>query len=224
MFLEASSGTGAHVSHFAPAFPTVTFQPSEYVVVNEPNDPATLGRIGLRNGLTVLQTLDSVSSELSNVLPAVALDLSQEFPASIPAQSCDVVFAANVTHISPLACTHGLLLGASKVLKEGGLCFIYGPFKRSGTFVGDGDGNAKFDASLKERNVEWGYRDVEYVQEYGLQQGLELFETIDMPANNFMLCLRKSEGSEGMEEDPFDNLDALRSDAALDGVGGTPGL
>jgi len=30
--LEFSSGTGAHVEHFAPKFPNVTWQPTEYVV------------------------------------------------------------------------------------------------------------------------------------------------------------------------------------------------
>ena len=192
-FLEASSGTGAHVSYFSATFSHITFQPSEYVVLDEPNDPATLGRIGIRDGLTVLQTLDIVNEQLSNVSKAISLDLSKEFPESVTNQTWDVVFAANVTHISPIACTHGLLEGAGRVLKLGGLCFVYGPFKKNGTFTGEGDGNAKFDASLQERNSEWGYREVEYLEKYGNGCGLELVEAVDMPANNFLLCFEKKE-------------------------------
>ena len=192
-FLEASSGTGAHISYLAPAFSHITFQPSEYVVLDEPNDPATLGRIGIRDGLTVLQTLDIVNQHLSNVSESISLDLSKEFPESVNNQNWDIVFAANVTHITPIACTHGLLKGASRVLKIGGQCFVYGPFKKDGNFTGEGDGNARFDASLKERNSEWGYRDVEYLEKYGNECGLELVESVDMPANNLLLCFQKKE-------------------------------
>ena len=192
-FLEAASGTGAHLEHFAPALPHITFQPSEYVVLDEPNDPSTLGRIGLRDGLTVLQTLDTIGcNSFSNVKKAIALDLSAEtFPESISQpNSWDVVFLSNCLHISPLACTHGLLKNAGIVLKPEGLLFVYGPFKLHGLFTGDG-GNEKFDASLRERNSEWGYRDVDYIEKVGCLHGLVLTECIEMPANNFLLVLQK---------------------------------
>ena len=64
-----------------------------------------------------------------------------------------------------------LLSGAGTILKENGHLVVYGPFKIKGAFTGDG-GNEKFDASLKERNPAWGYRDVEYIEEIAEQHGL----------------------------------------------------
>ena len=230
--LEIASGTGAHLELFANTFPGITWQPSEYLV--DSNLPeGDLGRIGTRSD-GILETLDSVGSKFSNVLPAIHLDVSKQFPDSVNNQSWDLVLICNVLHISPIECTHGLLSGAGTILKENGHLVVYGPFKIKGAFTGDG-GNEKFDASLKERNPAWGYRDVEYIEEIAEQHGLVLVETTQMPANNFMLTLRKkvAEKEEGEEEgeeeekvdpdDPFNDIDALRSDAALDGVGNLPG-
>lgn len=53
------------------------------------------------------------------------------------------------------------------------------------------ESNAAFDAALRARNPEWGYRDVADVAALGAAAGLRLVEQRDMPANNFMLVLRK---------------------------------
>ena len=66
---------------------------------------------------------------------------------------------------------------------------IYGPFKRGGAHTSEG--NATFDASLRARNPAWGYRDVEAVDALGSAHGFVTEEVREMPANNFMLIMRR---------------------------------
>ena len=62
-------------------------------------------------------------------------------------------------------CTLGLLAGAAAALAPGGKLIVYGPFKLDGAFIGDdgGAGNRQFDATLRQRNPEFGYRDTREV-------------------------------------------------------------
>jgi pyruvate-formate lyase-activating enzyme len=48
-----------------------------------------------------------------------------------------------------------------------------------------------FDQSLKSRDPSWGVRDLEAVCKAADEQGLELVEKIEMPANNLSLLFRK---------------------------------
>lgn len=64
----------------------------------------------------------------------------------------------------------------------------YGPYRVSGEMV---ESNVKFDESLKSRNSEWGVRDLEAVQSVALTNGLELKETVSMPANNLCVVFEK---------------------------------
>ena len=41
------------------------------------------------------------------------------------------------------------------------------------------------------QNGEWGYRDISEIEEAGARVHLRLAQTIDMPANNHVLLLRK---------------------------------
>jgi len=41
----------------------------------------------------------------------------------------DMVFSANMIHISPYECTEGLFRGSGEVLCPGGRLIVYGPFK-----------------------------------------------------------------------------------------------
>ena len=68
-------------------------------------------------GLSREQVIDQVgSAKFKNVLPAVAVDLSLPSFAAWPevlqnsAGTFSLVFASNVTHITPLACTEGLMI------------------------------------------------------------------------------------------------------------------
>lgn len=50
-----------------------------------------------------------------------------------------------------------------------------------------GESNREFDASLRQRNPRWGYRDVAAVAAAALPHGLALRENRAMPANNQLL-------------------------------------
>ena len=66
---------------------------------------------------------------------------------------------------------------------------VYGPFKLDGAFIGDdgGAGNRQFDATLRQRNPEFGYRDTREVAAAADEVGLKLASTTRMPANNLLL-------------------------------------
>jgi hypothetical protein len=50
------------------------------------------------------------------------------------------------------------------------------------------ESNHAFDKSLRDRNSEWGIRELEEVKQAARKQGLELAETVEMPSNN-LCCL-----------------------------------
>lgn len=55
--------------------------------------------------------------------------------------------------------------------------------------------NEAFDASLRARNPLWGVRDIDKVAEVAGTEGLVLEKAVPMPANNFTLVWRKSNGA-----------------------------
>ncbi|MGC1665979.1 MAG: DUF938 domain-containing protein, partial [Bradyrhizobium sp.] len=71
-----------------------------------------------------------------------------------------------------------------------GMLFLYGPFRRGGQHTADS--NAAFDNSLRERDPEWGVRDVEAVAKLADGAGLSLVDITEMPANNLTLVLSRS--------------------------------
>jgi len=92
-------------------------------------------------------------------------------------------------HISPWVVTEGLMRGASRVLRSGGILFIYGPYKIDGRHTAPS--NKDFDASLRARNVEWGIRDLSDVTHLAARRGFALAETVPMPANNLSVVFRR---------------------------------
>ena len=165
--LEVASGFGQHVVHFAAALPDVSWQPS---------DPDATSREAIKE--RVLQ------SGLSNISLPIELDVLADWPDL----QVDAVVVANLLHISPIATVEGLFAGARQVCCNGGLLHLYGPFKQGGTHTSTG--NAEFDRSLKQRNPQWGIRDVEAVIEQARDLDWELLAQTDMPANNFSLLFQ----------------------------------
>src|ERR1700722_8320090 len=176
--VEAGRGTGQHVVEFARQFPDITWWPSN---LNE-------------NHLTSIETWRA-HSQLANIHPPRRIDVSD--PAWCDAMKGEAgpgellaVFCANVIHIAPWRVAEGLVAGAGCYLRQGGMLFLYGPFRRGGRHTADS--NAAFDASLRQRNPEWGVRDVEAVEKMAADVGLALIEIAEMPANNLTLVFGRS--------------------------------
>ncbi|KAL4430347.1 hypothetical protein ABPG77_002153 [Micractinium sp. CCAP 211/92] len=170
LFLEVASGTGQHVAHLAAGLPQLTFQPTEYEADS-------------------FVSIRAWTHELLNVRPPLLLDASRPASWQVAAGTCRAVFAANLTHISPWAATEGLVAGAGRVLAHGGELFIYGPFSVDGKPTTES--NAAFDAALRQRNPQWGYRDVADIARLAAAAGLAAVERREMPANNLLLVFRK---------------------------------
>lgn len=197
--LEFGSGTGAHCEVYAPAYPNLTWQPSEYVpdaaALSEEDQWDRHGKIGSRGGLTELESLDAhVAAAHPNARPAVPLDLSapwEAWPVEVRDRAGSIVLAiaSNVCHITPWDCSLGLLRGSARLLAPGGHVIIYGPFKVDGEFIGEdgGAGNRAFDERLRATNPSWGFRDVAEMAEVAAAAGLTLKDTVRMPANNLLL-------------------------------------
>jgi SAM-dependent methyltransferase len=182
--LEAGSGTGQHVVHFAGHTPDITWWPSDYNA----------------------QHLKSIAAwrahaQLPNIRPPLQIDLSD--PAWCPELHdgsgqesfgpCKLlaVLCANVIHIAPWRVAEGLFEGAGRYLRADGRLYLYGPFKREGKHTAIS--NAVFDTSLRERDGEWGVRDVADVARLANAAGLVLLEIVPMPANNLILAFGRSE-------------------------------
>jgi SAM-dependent methyltransferase len=168
--LEVASGTGEHVVHFAAAFPSLVWQPSDY-------DPAGLASIAAW----------SVESGLPNILPPVRIDAGA---AVWPVDHADAILCINMVHISPWTATEGLFAGAARILPPAGLLYLYGPYRETG--MPTAESNEAFDRSLKSRNPDWGLRLVEDVAELASGHSMVLQNRIGMPANNLSLEFRKS--------------------------------
>jgi SAM-dependent methyltransferase len=166
--LEIASGTGEHIVHFARHFPDLLWQPSDY-------DEAGLASIAAW----------SAESGLANILPPVQIDSSA---ADWPVEHADAILCINMVHISPWAATEGLFAGAARILAKGAPLYLYGPYRETG--VPTVESNEAFDRSLKERNPDWGLRDVDDMTALAAHHGFELARRTEMPANNLSLEFR----------------------------------
>jgi len=176
--VEVGSGTGQHVVEFARQFPEISWWPTDL------ND----------NHLASIEAWRQ-HVQLSNIRPARRCDVSD--PAWGDAMKAEggagellAVFCANVIHIAPWQVAEGLVAGAGRALRQGGMLFLYGPFKRGGKHTADS--NATFDASLRQGNPEWGVRDVEAVEKLADRAGFALIEIVEMPANNLTLVFSRA--------------------------------
>ena len=86
-----------------------------------------------------------------------------------PVDTLDAIVCINMIHISPWACTDALFAGASRLLRPGGVLFLYGPYRREGRHTAPS--NEAFDLQLRGRDPSWGVRDLETVVALGLDRG-----------------------------------------------------
>lgn len=139
-------------------------------------------------------SLDSVRAythELDNVLEPVRVDVCTSSSTwKLPHTQWDVMLNMNMVHIAPWQAAQGLFRAAGELLKPTGMLLMYGPFRFHGKFTADS--NAAFDAGLRARDEAWGVRDVDDLAKEAGQNGLELSDTIEMPANNHILLFSRT--------------------------------
>lgn len=166
--LEIASGTGQHAVHFAEHLPGISWQPS---------DMDGERRASIRAWRD--------DSQLTNLLEPVNIDVTN---TGWEVGIFDAIYNSNLIHISPWECCLGLLAGAKRHVRPGGLLIIYGPFRIGGDHTAPS--NRGFDDDLRSRNPKWGVRDLEAVRDAAA--GFNLEERVEMPANNQILVFRRA--------------------------------
>lgn len=168
LVLEIGSGTGEHVLDWAGAFPGLEWQPSD-------PDPAHRASI------------DAWAAEgAGRIRPAIDLDAAAAWPRLGPLAA---VISVNVIHIAPWAVAEGIVAGAGALVAPGGLLIFYGPFREGGAHTGEG--NARFDATLRAQNPAWGIRDLEAVADRAAAAGFGSPVITGMPANNRLVVFER---------------------------------
>jgi cyclopropane fatty-acyl-phospholipid synthase-like methyltransferase len=172
LVLEIGSGTGQHAAYFARELPALDWQPSD------PNPSA-------------LSSIEAWSEEacLPNLRPPLTLDVTTAWPDIWIPWKVDAVLSCNMIHIAPWAACEGLLRGAARVLNAGAPLLLYGPFVIPGRPTAPS--NLEFDEWLKSENPAWGVRDLSEVLKAAEGEGFRWEETVAMPANNFVVVLRR---------------------------------
>ena len=154
--LEIGSGSGQHALAFSKHLPHLSWQPAdqgEYFA-----------------GLVA--NISTASAQ--NVLSPIYLDVQQQWP-----DACyDYAYSANVLHIMPEKLMTPFFAGVGKILRDGGLCCIYGPFKYEEKFTTES--NANFDLWLKNHNPLSGIRDIEEVIRLSQQNALTLLYDLSL--------------------------------------------
>jgi len=167
--LEIASGSGEHALYFAERFPGLQWQPSDV-------HPDALASIAAWRA----------TAGLANVRAPIALDAAAP---NWPLDRADAVLSINMVHISPWASALGLIEGAARLLSPGAPLILYGPWLKDD--VRTAPSNLAFDVDLRHRDPQWGLRRVEEFAAAAAARGLDLVETRPMPANNFMLLLKR---------------------------------
>lgn len=169
LVLEIASGSGEHAVHFARALPELTFQPSD----PSPDALASIAAWAAQAGTP-------------NLRPPLLLDASAP---DWPLPAADAVICINMIHIAPWSAAQGLVRGAAGLLPPGAPLYLYGPYRRPDRALEPG--NAAFDASLRERNPDWGLRGLDAVAELARDAGFGEPEVTEMPANNLSVVFTR---------------------------------
>lgn len=169
--LEIASGTGEHVVRFAAAFPNISWQPTDIAA----------------------ERLDSIAAwsadaDLSNIRRPRLLDACVAGWATDWAGQ-DLIILSNLLHLISEGEARTVISQSARVLANGGVMLIYGPFLRGTDFASESD--RSFHQSLRSSDAEIGYKSFQSIQSTLSGAGLEPSDPIEMPANNLFLAARK---------------------------------
>ena len=174
--LEVASGSGEHAAYFCGQRPGWQWQPSD-------PDPSARASI------------DAYRAE--SALPGLRQARELNVESSWSHSPVDAVVCINMIHISPWSATLGLIAGAARCLATGGVLITYGPYRFGGRLAAPS--NERFDASLRERNPDWGIRDEGEISRAAASVNLERLECAPLPSNNHALVYGKGEAAESCD-------------------------
>lgn len=169
--LEIGSGSGQHAVYFGQHLPHLTWQTSDL----------PLKHASIRAWIA--------ESQLSNVLPPFALNIDDTPWSSVELEPVDAIYTSNTLHIISWPQVVKFFQGVAPLLRPSGRLCVYGPFKYGGKFISEGD--ARFDALLREQNEGSAIRDFEEIDKLAQNNGLQFGEHLQMPANNHLLIWRR---------------------------------
>ncbi|WP_282062817.1 DUF938 domain-containing protein [Roseobacter litoralis] len=162
--LEIASGTGQHIIHFAQRFPGLIWHPSEVDTERIASISAYAREAGLPN-LRTPRHLDVTRADWAD-----AVDGKQ------------LVVLINLLHLIDDAAAQMAAAGALAALVPGGRFVLYGPFKRNGALISDGD--ARFHHQLSTADPHIGYKNDANVEHWLTCAGATSVTRVEMPANN----------------------------------------
>lgn len=170
--LELASGTGQHVVVFARAFDTLHWQPSDL-------DPTRLRSIAAY--------IDENPAQ--NLLPPLSLDATEPGWGQRHG-GFQLAVLVNLLHLISEDEARCLINETAQALSEGGMFVFYGPFKRDGALISEGD--QQFDTKLRTHDPAIGYKDDRQIRRWLIEAGLTLIDTREMPANNLAFIARRA--------------------------------
>ena len=173
--LEIGSGSGQHGVVFQKRFPEITWQSSDPQLIH-------------RNSIISWINYEEFNFKMPQPL---TIDV-EKTPWKIPFAlrlSLQAIISINMIHIASWNCTKSLFSESGKLLKNGQLLMLYGPFKIGNKHISQS--NDLFDSSLKMQNKLWGVRDLGEVSLEATKYGFIKDKLILMPANNFSVIYRK---------------------------------
>ena len=163
VLLEIACGTLQHAIHIAPKHPGVIWQPTD------------INHDVIAHGSSIERPM--------NVHTPIYLDVLSDV---WPVDQADVIYSANLMHISPPNVPTAVFRGAQRLNVSD--VFIYGPFIVDGQPTAKG--NLQFDEDLRRRNPEWGIRVLDVIEVTAATNGFQLAKSTQMPANNLFLHFR----------------------------------
>lgn len=167
--LEIGSGTGQHAALFAASLIQLQWQTSDLE----------------SNHAGIVAWVSEVA--LPNLLPPLLLDVRTD---TIALPAYDAVYSSNTAHIMSIDAVEKMFEVVASVLGEGGLFCLYGPFRQDGEF--NAPSNAAFNDHLRSQDDSMGIRDIEALDKFGYNHGLERLRLYAMPANNHIAVWQKS--------------------------------
>jgi cyclopropane fatty-acyl-phospholipid synthase-like methyltransferase len=169
--LEIASGSGEHAVFMAREMPAISWQPS---------DPESEARESIAAWIA--------HENLSNVATPLAIDVrANDWSVVGP---FDAIVAINMIHYATWEATAALFEGAVRLLRDDGIVYLYGPYKRDGRHTAPS--NVAFEEWLKARDPCFGVRDLGEVEHEAVRRGFALREIVEMPANNLSVIFGRT--------------------------------